>query len=103
MNYLFSKLFQLPLTGTFKNCTITYPYSHNKFHILRLYKWDLLSLVFCKQTSFALAAIGTLTHSQTSSRFLCLQNKSFENTAGKKEIAQMSNFSFYHSVLYPVV
>ena len=25
MNYLFSKFFELLLTGTFKNCTITYP------------------------------------------------------------------------------
>ena len=25
MNYLFSKFFLLPLIGTFKNCTITYP------------------------------------------------------------------------------
>ena len=47
----------MPLTGTFKNCTITYPYSHNKCHILRWYEWDLL--VFCKQTPLKLAAIGT--------------------------------------------
>ena len=58
MNYLFSKFFQLPLTGTFKNCTITYPQSHRKSQILRLYEWDLL--VFCKQTSFLMGAIGTL-------------------------------------------
>ena len=25
MNYLFLKFFYLPLTGTLKNCTITYP------------------------------------------------------------------------------
>ena len=25
MNYLFSKFFSLLLTGTFKNCTVTYP------------------------------------------------------------------------------
>ena len=43
---LFSKSFQLPSTGTFKNCTITYPQSHRKCHILRWYEWDLL--VFCK-------------------------------------------------------
>ena len=40
------------------NCTITYPWSHNKCYILRWYEWDLL--VFCKQTSFYMAAIGTL-------------------------------------------
>ena len=33
--------------------------------------------------------------------FTCLQYKSFENTAGKGEIAQTSNFSFSHSVFYP--
>ena len=49
MNYLFSKFFYLPLTGTFKNCTIN-------SHILRWYEWDLL--VFCKQTPLQLAAIG---------------------------------------------
>ena len=58
MNYLFSKFFQLPLTGIFKNCTITYPQSHRKCHILRLYEWDLI--VLCKQTSFLMGAIGTL-------------------------------------------
>ena len=46
----FSKFFSLPLTGTFKNCTITYPESHNNRHILRWYEWDLL--VICKQTPF---------------------------------------------------
>ena len=50
MHYSFSKLFQLPLIGTFKNGTITYPYSHNNRHILRWYEWDLL--VSCKQTGF---------------------------------------------------
>ena len=58
MSYLLSKFFQLPLTGTFKNCTITYPQSHRKCHILRWYEWDLLE--FCKQTSFFIGAIGTL-------------------------------------------
>ena len=58
MNYLFSKFFQLPLTGTLRNCTITYPQSHRKCDILRWYEWDLL--VFCKQTSFLMSAIGTL-------------------------------------------
>ena len=29
-------------TGTFKNCTIAYPKSHNKCHILRWYEWDSL-------------------------------------------------------------
>ena len=53
MNYLLSKFFSLTLTGTFKNCI-----SHNKCHILRFYEWDLL--VFCKQTSFWMAAVGTL-------------------------------------------
>ena len=46
------------MTGTFKNCIITYPLSHNNHHILRCYEWDLL--VFCKQTSFSMAAIETL-------------------------------------------
>ena len=45
-------------TGTCKNCTITYPLSHNNRHILRWYEWDLL--VFCKQTTLQLAAFGTL-------------------------------------------
>ena len=58
MNYLFSKFFSLPLTGTFKKCTITNPRSHNKCHILRWHEWDLL--VFWKQTSLQLAAFGTL-------------------------------------------
>ena len=58
MNYLFSKFVELPLTGTFKNCTITYPYSQNNCHILRWCEWDLL--VFCKQTFLELGAIGTL-------------------------------------------
>ena len=58
MNYLFSKFIYLPLTETFKNCTINYPLSHNNCHILRWYEWDLL--VFCKQTPFQLGAIGTL-------------------------------------------
>ena len=31
----------------------------------------------------------------------CLQDKYFENTVRKGEIALMSNFSFSHSVLYP--
>ena len=44
----FKKFIKLPLTGIFKNCTITYPKSHNNCHILRWYEWDLL--VFCKQT-----------------------------------------------------
>ena len=57
MNYLFSKFFQLPMTGTFKNCTITYSYSHNNCHISRWYEWDLL--VFKKKKKpFQLAAIG---------------------------------------------
>ena len=46
------------MTETFKNCTITYPQSHNNHHILRWYEWGLL--VFCKQTPFQLAAIGIL-------------------------------------------
>ena len=50
MIYLFSKLIYLPLTDTFKNCAITYPQSHNNWHILRWYEWDLI--VFCKQTPF---------------------------------------------------
>ena len=50
MNYLFLKSFELHLTGTFKNLTITYPQSHNSGHILRWYEWGLL--VFCKQTPF---------------------------------------------------
>ena len=58
MNSLFSKFFKLLLTGTFKNCIITYPKSHNNRHILRWYEWDLL--VFCKQTPLQLAPIGTL-------------------------------------------
>ena len=57
MNYLFPKFFELLQTGTFKNCTITYPKSHNNHHILRWYEWDLL--VFCKQRSLQLAAIRT--------------------------------------------
>ena len=40
-----------------------------------------------------------LTHSKTS--HMCLQYNSFENTAGKGEIARKSNFSFSHSVFYP--
>ena len=40
------KILLMPWNGTFKNCTITYPLSHNKCHILRWYEWDLL----CKQT-----------------------------------------------------
>ena len=32
----------------------------------------------------------------------CLQYKSFENTVGKGEIAVTSNFSFSHSVFYPL-
>ena len=59
----FQNSFLLPLTGTFKNCTITYPESHNNHHILRWYEWDLL--VFCKQTPFQLAAIGTLSNQLT--------------------------------------
>ena len=50
MNQLFSKLFSLLLTGTFKNCTITYPLSTNNRHFLTWYEWD--SLVFFKQTPF---------------------------------------------------
>ena len=50
MNYLFPKFFLLLFAGTIKNCTITYPLSHNNRHILRWYEWDLL--VFCKQTPF---------------------------------------------------
>ena len=50
MNYLFSTFFQLPLTGTFKNCTTNYLQTHNNHHILRWYEWGLL--VFCKQTPF---------------------------------------------------
>ena len=33
--------------------------------------------------------------------FMCLQYKSFENTAGKGEIAPYEQFSFSHSVFYP--
>ena len=58
MNYLFSKFFKLPFTGTFKNCIITYPQSHRKCYISMWYEWDLL--VFWKQTSFLMGAIGTL-------------------------------------------
>ena len=46
------------MTGTVKNCTITYLESLNNHHILRWYERGLL--VFCKQTPFHLAAIGTL-------------------------------------------
>ena len=34
---------------------------------------------------------------------MCLQYKSFENTVGKEEIAQTSNFSSSHIVFYPFV
>ena len=44
----------LPELFNFQN----YFHCHNNRHILRLYEWDLL--VFCKQTPFQLAAIGTL-------------------------------------------
>ena len=73
MNYLFSKFIYLPLTETFKNCTITY--SHNNCHSLRWYEWDLL--VFCKQTPFQLGAIGTLTPCNTFLTFNKFKRGSF--------------------------
>ena len=42
-----------------------------------------------------------LTLSQALFFFTCLQYKSFENTAGKGEIARNEQFSFSHSVFYP--
>ena len=45
--------------------------------------------------------ILTLTLPKQGLLFMCQQYKSFENTFGKGEIAQMSNFSFCHSVFYP--
>ena len=63
MIYLFSKFFYLPLTGTFKNCTITNPLSHNNRHILRWYEWDLL--VFCnkRRSSWPLLRLKALRYS----------------------------------------
>ena len=73
---------------------------HNSRHILKWYEWDLL--VFCIQISLQLAALWTLTRSQTALVFMCLQYKSFENTVGKGKLLVTSNFSFSHSVFYPL-
>ena len=46
-SFNFQTSFNCQFTGTFKNCTITYPESHNNHHILRWYEWGFL--VFCKE------------------------------------------------------
>ena len=60
---------------------------------------NTISELFTKQ-NFRLVAINPFPNKPIV--FMCLQYKSFENPAGKGEIARKtSNFSFFHSVFYP--
>ena len=52
----FSEFFLLPLTGTFKNYSITY--RHNNHHVLRWYEWGLL--VICNQHLSIWPLLGTV-------------------------------------------
>ena len=60
-------------------------HSHNNHHIWRWYEWGLL--VFCKQTPFQLATIGTLNvyHNVIILTFNDPEKKCFGNHCGKKE------------------
>ena len=63
MNYLFSKFIYLPLTETFKNCTITY----HKVIIIAIFQdgKNGIYLYFVNKHLSGWALLGLLTHYQT--------------------------------------
>ena len=56
---------------------------------------------YLSHTKFVICKMLTEPFPKPALVFTCLQNGSFENTAGKEEITRNEHFSFSHSVFYP--